>query len=83
MGTSNANLSYHMHQDGEEVQLQVTELEKDLGINIDPRLTFSSHCEQKVNKVNKLLGMIRRSYTYLDNDMVKTLYLHITDPATP
>ena len=25
--------------------------------------TFSSHCEQKVNKATKPLGMIRRSYT--------------------
>ena len=41
LGTSNANLSYHMHQDGEKVKLQVTELEKDLGICIDPGLTFS------------------------------------------
>ena len=62
MGTSNGNLSYHMHQDGEEVQLQVT---------------FSSHCEQKVNK---LLGMIRHSYTYLDNDTVKTLYTSLIRP---
>ena len=77
LGTSNGNLSYHNHQDGEEVQLQVTELEKDLGIYIDPGLTFSSHCEQKVNK---LLGMIRRSYTYLDNDTVKALYTSLIWP---
>ena len=44
---------------------------------IDPGLTFSFHCEQKVNK---LLGMIRRSYTYLDNDTVKTLYTSLIRP---
>ena len=30
--------------------------------------------------MNKLLGMIRRSYTYLDNDTVKTLYTSLIRP---
>ena len=45
LDTSNENLSYHMHQDGEEVHIQVRELEKDLGVYMDPRLTLSTHCE--------------------------------------
>ena len=80
LGTSNGHLSYHMHQDGEEVQLRTTELEKDLDIYMDPGLTFSSDREQKMNKVNKLLGMIRRSYTYLDNDMVTLLCMSLIQP---
>ena len=47
---------------------------------IDPKLTFSSHCEQKVNKANKILGLICRSYVHLDTITVKTLFTSLVRP---
>ena len=38
------------------VQLEKTELEKDLGVHIDPELKFLKHVERQVNKVNMILG---------------------------
>ena len=73
MGTSIRSHSYRMHQYGEDV----TELENDLGICMNPRLTFY----QIVNK-RQLLGIISHSYAYLDNDMVKTLYSSLIRPHT-
>ena len=80
LGNHNKGLEYHMHKDGIQVKLQTTELEKDLGVYVDPKLTFSTHCEKKVNMANKLLGLIRRSYVYLDNETVKTLYTSLVRP---
>ena len=40
--------------------------EKDLGVIIDHKLNFSSHVVTQVKKANKMMGLIRRSYTYLD-----------------
>ena len=51
-----------MHKEGAQVNFQTTELEKDLGVYVDTKLTFSMHCEKKVNMTNKLLGLIRRLY---------------------
>ena len=79
-GNHNKDLKYHMHKEGVQVELQTTELEKDLGVYVDPKLTFSTHCEKKVNMANKLLGLIRRSYVYLDNEIVKTLYTSLVRP---
>ena len=80
LGTNNAKYAYTMQKEGKAVELETTELEKDLGVYIDPGLTFSAHCEQKVNKANKLLGLIRRSYAYLDSDTVKSLYTSLVRP---
>ena len=40
--------------------------EKDSGVIIDHKLNFSSHAVTQVKKANKMMGLIRRSYTYLD-----------------
>ena len=69
-----------MQKEGKAVELETMDLEKDLGVYIDPGLTFSDHCKQKVNKANKLLGLIRHSYAYLDSDTVKALYTSLVQP---
>ena len=56
------------------VQLEETELEKDLGVHIDPELKFSKHIERQVNKANRILGLIRRSYEYIDMDVMTKLF---------
>ena len=58
--------SYYMDKEGEDVILERTRLEKDLGVHIDDELKMSKHAEQQANKANKLLGLIRRSLVYLD-----------------
>ena len=57
-----------------------TELEKDLGVNMDPSLKFSKHTEIKVNKANRILGLIRRSYEFLDGESLKRLYMALVRP---
>ncbi|KAK6172148.1 hypothetical protein SNE40_015875 [Patella caerulea] len=37
-------------------------------------LTFSSHIEGQVNKANRVMGLIRRSYEYLDSDSFRRLF---------
>ena len=66
--------------DNVEYILEETELEKDLGINVDPRLSFTKHIEIQTNKANKILGILRRSFTYLDQDIVLSLYNTLIRP---
>jgi hypothetical protein len=42
--------------------LDETNIEKDLGIIIDNKLTFRQHTTDKINKANKTLGIIRRFF---------------------
>ncbi len=80
VGRNNPGYTYKMEQSDGIVDLGTTELEKDLGVNTDPNLKFSQHIEIQVNKANKILGMIRRSYEYLDADNVTKLFVALVRP---
>ena len=67
-------------QDENETTLETTNLEKDLGVNIDPTLKFSLHIEGQVNKANRIMGLIRRSYQYLDGDSFSRLFTALVRP---
>ena len=69
LGAKNAKFSYHM----EDVILNKSSEEKDLGVWVDDKLKFSQHIEKQVNKANKQLGLIRRSFDYLDPDTFNIL----------
>ena len=60
--------------------IETTDLEKDLGINVDPSVKFSRHVEMQVNKANKILDLIRRSYEYMDGDSLKQLFTALVRP---
>jgi len=81
MGMSNRKITYRMtSHDGTSTDLETTDLEKDLGVWIDPTLSFSKHCEIQVGKGNRTLGLIRRTYSYLDATSVTRLYTSLVRP---
>ncbi len=50
-------------------------MEKDLGVNVEPELKFSTWIEIQVDIANKILGFIHRSYKYMDGGMLKKCLL--------
>ena len=80
LGKSQGVYKYTMTKDDHPIELEKTTLEKDLGVHVDPSLTFSVHCEQQVNKANRLLGLIRRSYTYIDGGSLVKLFTALVRP---
>ena len=78
MGKQNPKTDYTMNGD---VKLDKSTCEKDLGIIVDHKLTFSDHTQKVVNKANSKLGIIRRSYTYLDSEVVCKLYTSLIRPT--
>jgi hypothetical protein len=49
-------------------------------VHIDPLPNFSAHCEKQINKGNIILGLIRRSYSYLDETSLAKLYTLLVRP---
>ena len=45
--------------------------EKDLGVVFDKALSFDTHIQAAINKANKMIGIIRRTFSYLDKDIGK------------
>ena len=60
--------------------LEKTECEQDLGVYIDSKLTFTQHCQEKVNKANKVLGYIRHTFKHLNQDTFLLLYKSLVRP---
>ena len=54
--------------------------EKDLGVYIDSELKFDEHISSKVNKANAMVGLIRRSFSFLDGELFKKLYTSFVRP---
>ena len=54
--------------------------EKDLGVVIDSELSFDEHISAKVNKANAMVGLIRRTFSYLDSKMFLKLYTSFVRP---
>ena len=54
--------------------------EKDLGVHIDSELKFDEHVSIKVNKANAMVGLIRRSFSFLDGELFKTLFTSFVRP---
>ena len=54
--------------------------EKDLGTIIDSKLTFVEHISSKVKKANIIVGLIRRSFTYLDCKSFMKIYTTFVRP---
>ena len=68
--------------DNTDNYVQVTSVseEKDLGVTFEPSLKFDIHINNCVNKAQRVLAMIRRSFDYMEKDMFITLYKSIVRP---
>ena len=80
MGRGNPKHKYNMLRDDYPITLEATECEKDLGVYMDNELKFRSHIDRVSKKANGVLGLIRRSFEYIDTDMFKTLFTSLVRP---
>ena len=59
IGHPNAQNKYSMKNCGNEVVLESTSKEKDLGVWIDDKLKFTSHARHGMAKSNQILGLTK------------------------
>ena len=65
--------------DSSSVIAKVTE-ERDLGVICDSDLNFTSHINDCIRKANQRVGLIRRSFMYLDEKSFLMLYKTLVRP---
>ena len=65
---------------GETEVLESVTHEKDLGVTIDNKLTFSKHVQLRVNKANSVLGAIKNYFVTFDKQTFLTLYKSLVRP---
>ena len=54
--------------------------EKDLGIIFKETIKFDEHISKAVGKANRMLGLIKRSFSYMDIDLFLKLYKTLVRP---
>ena len=57
-----------------------TSKKRDIGVVNDDKLKFGDHLAKKVNKANKLVGLVRRTFLHLDSDMFRSLFTALIRP---
>ena len=60
--------------DNKSHTLSTDDSECDLGILFKNNLKFDEHINKVVNKVNSIIGLIRRKFTHIDKSLFLTLY---------
>ena len=69
----------HSYQVNNHILENVNE-EKDLGVITDNRLKFHTHTSAAIQKANSILGLIKRSFATLDEDILPTLFTSMVRP---
>ena len=72
--------TYTMEENGQSVNLELSNEERDLGIWVDSRLKFEGHVAKSVSRANAVLGMIKQSFVYMDVPMLRQLYIALVRP---
>ena len=79
MGKNNRKEKYYMDEDLTE-ELKSIDSEKDVGVTFSKDLKFNLHINNVIKKSNQLTGLIKRSFTYTDRQLLLNLYKSIVRP---
>ena len=80
LGAKTPLQQYTMKSGVERVSLERVTSEKDLGVTVDNKLLFREHISKKSALANRNLGIIFKSFTYLDKEVFLCLYKSLVRP---
>ncbi len=80
VGKNHPEFTYQMQSNGGPCNLEEVSSEKDLGVEFDNLLAFDAQCDTMIKKANKVLCTIRRSFHYLDEEVMVQLYKAMVRP---
>ena len=69
-----------MTVDGLPIDLATKHTKQDIGVYVDDKLKCDFHIHRTVTRANRLLGLIKRSYTFLDKGSLLCLYKAMVRP---
>ena len=72
--------TYTMKKRQDSIPIEKVDSEKDLGVIIDKDLKFSEDINSKIKIANRNLGLIFRTFTYLDKEMFLNLFKSVVRP---
>ena len=80
IGNNFPETEYIMETPNGPIKVEKVDYEKDLGVIFDRNMKFGEHISSKVSKANQILGLIFRTFTYMDRKMFLNLYKSLVRP---
>ena len=80
IGNKNPKHKYYMKTQSNQSDIIECDNEKDLGVIFDKSLKFDTHIQKAVAKGNQVIGLIRRSFDFIDKDVFLKLYTALVRP---
>ena len=80
IGYNNPRYKYILKSGEDESVLNICSEEKDLGVIFDGKLSFDAHIQNCISKANRILGVIKRSFSYLDKELFLLIYKSMVRP---
>ena len=63
-----------------QVKLDATICEKDIGVHVDDNLSFKDHIYTKITKANAVMGFIRRTFDYFAQNIFLQIFKSLVRP---
>lgn len=79
-GRNNPGCDYYMKDNDAVSKLECTGSEKDLGVVVDQNLSFEDHVNETSKKGSKISGLLVRTITYKDKDIMVPLFKALVRP---
>ena len=80
LGAKNPRVDYTMRLDNDLKKIDSCIEEKDLGVTFDEKLSFDPHIHRVVKKANQMLGLIKRSFLFMNKDIFLKLFKSFVRP---
>ena len=80
VGKNNPEHEYNMKINEEYRLIHKCEEEKDLGVIFDKDLLFDAHIQKSINKANQMVGLIKRTFLFLNKEIFLKLYKAMVRP---
>ena len=80
LGTKNEKNKYFIGSDDQRITLEESDLEKDLGVFIDPNLNFKKHINNTVKKASYSSYKILKNFTYKRSKVLVPLFKSLVRP---
>ena len=81
LGENNPKYDYFIGTDDSRVKLEESNLEKDLGVYIDPNLNFEKHIEKITQKAASKCSSILRNFTFRSKEVLVPLFKSLIRPV--
>ena len=79
-GKNNPKKEYFLNDNNMPEKIDECLEEKDLGVIFDQQLLFDKHIQTSITKANQILGIIKRSFEFMDKNVIILLYKSMVRP---